>query len=60
MTCDREAIPRPRDRAIFHFQLNPPGRGPLAEFRRRSLGRYRNGYRRFGRFLKFVQTLPGD
>jgi hypothetical protein len=54
-TCDREAT-----LALGHFQLNPPGRGSLGEFPRRSLGQYRSGYRHFARSLKFAQTPRGD
>jgi hypothetical protein len=54
-TCDRDATQAPG-----YFQLNPPGRSSLGEFPRRSLGQYRNGYRRFARFLKFAQTPRGD
>ncbi|PYI49675.1 MAG: hypothetical protein DMF10_00850 [Verrucomicrobia bacterium] len=54
-TCDRDATQAPG-----RFQLNPAGRSSLSEFRRRSLGQYRNGYRRFARFLKFAQTPCGD
>ena len=54
-TCDRDATQVPG-----HFQLNPPGRGSLGEFPRRSLGQYRSGYRRFARSLKFAQTPRGD
>ncbi len=54
-TCDREATPAPG-----HFQPNPPGRGSLGEFPRRSLGQYRSEYRRFARSLKFAQTPRGD
>jgi hypothetical protein len=55
IACDRDATLAPS-----HFQLNPPGRSSLGEFPRKSLGQYRNGYRRFARFLKFVQTPGGD
>ena len=48
---------RPRSNAgAGHFQPNPPDRGSLGEFPRRSLGQYRSGYRRFSRSLKFAQT----
>src|SRR5207244_10960750 len=55
VTCERGATQAPR-----HFQLNPAGRSSLGEFLRRSLGRYRDGYRRFACFLKFAQTPRGD
>ena len=52
---------RPRSNAgAGHFQPNPPDRGSLGEFPRRSLGQYRSGYRRFSRSLKFAQTPHGD
>ena len=54
-TCDRHATQAPG-----HFQLNPPGRGSLGEFSRRSLGQYRSGCRRFARSSKFAQTPRGD
>ena len=54
-TCEREATQAPD-----HFQLNPSGRSSLGEFPRRSLGQYRNGYRRFARSLKFAQAPRGD
>jgi hypothetical protein len=54
-TCDRRATQAPGN-----FQLNPPGRGSLIKLLRRSLGQYRDGYRPFARFLKFVQTPRGD
>jgi hypothetical protein len=54
-TCDGDATQAPG-----HFQLSPPGRSFLVEFQRRSLGQYRNGYRRFARFLKFAKTPCGD
>ena len=52
---------RPRSNAgAGPFQLNPPGRGSLGEFSRRSLGQYRSGCRRFARSSKFAQTPRGD
>ena len=55
-TCDRDVTQAPG-----HFQLNPAGRSSLGEFSEKiSLGQYRNGYRRFARFLKSVQTPCGD
>ena len=54
-TCERDATQAPD-----HFQLNPPGRGSLADFPRRSLDQYRNEYRRFARFLKFAEAPGGD
>jgi len=54
-TCERDATQAPG-----YFQLNPPGRGSLGEFLRRSLDQYRKGYRRVARSLKFAQTARGD
>ena len=53
-------VSRVATQAPGHFQLNPPGPGSLGEFLRRSLGQYRNGYRRFARFLKFAQAPCSD
>jgi hypothetical protein len=54
-TCNRDATQAPG-----HFQLNLPGRSSLGEFPRRSLGQYRNEYRRFACSLKFAKTPYGD